>query len=130
MRFLILIFLLPITSASTDHLNYGISFKELGPVKFSVDVWKHSYLIGLPSQLDISLLQYCSSPSRTCMERNGISNNINAVRQELINNFNNTLTLVKELLPNTMFPRNTTRQKKALFGFLGLALALMTNLNK
>ena len=119
MRFLILIFLLPITSASTDHLNYGISFKELGPVKFSVDVWKHSYLIGLPSQLDISLLQYCSSPSRTCMERNGISNNINAVRQELINNFNNTLTLVKELLPNTIFPRNTTRHKKALFGFLG-----------
>ena len=88
-------------------------------MKFSVDVWKHSYLIGLPSQLDISLLQYCSSPSRTCMERNGISNNINAVRQELINNFNNTLTLVKELLPNTMFPRNTTRHKKALFGFLG-----------
>ena len=119
LRFLILSFLLQTTSASTDHLNYGISFKDVGPVKFSVDVWKHSYLIGIPTQLDIPLLQYCSSPSRTCMERNAIFNNINAVRQELINDFNNTFKFIGELLPNTVLPNNITRHKKAIFGFLG-----------
>ena len=119
LRFLILFFLLHRTSASTEHLNYGISFKEVGPVKFSVDVWRHSYLIGIPNHLDIPLLQYCSSPSRPCMERIAIFNNINAVRQGLINTFNNTFVLIQELLPNTVLPNNSTRHKKALFGFLG-----------
>ena len=119
LRFLILCFLLQTTSASTDHLNYGLSFKEVGPVKFAVDEWKRSYLIGIPKHLDIPLLKYCSSQSRTCMEWNAIFNNINAVRQELITSFNNTFELIQELLPNTIRPSNTTRHKKTLFGFLG-----------
>ena len=52
MRFLSLMVLLaPRTQGSTDHLNYGVSFKDLGPIEFSVDVWKHSYLIELPRDL-------------------------------------------------------------------------------
>ena len=50
---------------------------------------------------------------------NAIVSNINAVRQELIIHFNNTLVLIQELLPNTVASRNSTRSKKALFGILG-----------
>ena len=120
MRFLSLMLLLaPSTQGSTDHLNYGVSFKDLGPIEFSVDVWKHSYLIELPREFKLPMLPYCNSPSRSCLGRNSIINSINAVRHGLINDFNHTVELIDELLPYTVIPQNKTRSKKALFGFLG-----------
>ena len=84
MRFLSLMLLLaPNTQGLTDHLNYGVSFKDLGPIEFSVYVWKYSYLIELPREIK---------------------------RHGLLNDFNHTVKLIDELLPYTLIPQNKTRK--------------------
>ena len=143
MRVLRFVFALILISMSTSnmvaanvhhHLNYGVTFTKHGLVAFSgEDFWTHSFLIDIGKPFEIPAFPFCEITAETtkssiCAAKNRLAFNINAIREELGHNLNDTVKLLDQLLPNTELPTDS-KPKRAILGFLGTIIHDLTGLS-
>lgn len=105
-----------------SHINYGVMFEPDSMIKFSNEWWLHSYVIRIPSLLDIPMVPRCHGQAQ-CRRKNQLINNINKLRRPVAQAFNETMVVAQRLFEEPTPVSN--RKKKGLFDFIGSGLKFL-----
>lgn len=95
-------------------LNYGILFEKETNVHFTNDVWMHTFQIRMPVKKGIRLINPCTA-KEFCENFNKLANELNLLQFKTIKELNETVSIIKSLIPKTTSKGKSKNRKKKQF---------------